>query len=61
MGNNQLFVKHEKVLKNLIKTIRVYKYDIEIKLRIEKCAMLIMKSRKREIMKGRELQNYEKN
>ena len=43
----KLFAKNEEELENLIQAERIYSEDIEIEFAIEKCAMLIMKSRKR--------------
>ena len=48
MENIKIFVKIEKELEALIHTIRIYNQDIEMELSIEKYAMLIMNSEKRE-------------
>ena len=58
------FAKNEKELKSLIQTIRTYCQDMNIllgmKLCIEKCAMLIIKSGKRQIIEATELPNHER-
>ena len=54
------FSKTEKELKTLIQVVRIYSDHRGIECDIEKCAMLIMKSKKWQIMKGIELQNQEK-
>ena len=46
MDNIVLFTKNEKELETLIQPVRIYSQDIGIEFGIEKCAMLIMKSRK---------------
>ena len=40
--------------------MKIYNQDIEIEFGVEKCAMLIIKSEKREIMEGIEQPNQEK-
>ena len=47
----------ETELESLIQTIRIDNQDIGMECGIEKCAMLIMKSRKREITEGIEMVN----
>ena len=59
MDDIKLFARNETELETLIQTIRIYSQDIEIEFGIEKCAMLIMKSRKRQIMERKELPNQE--
>ena len=57
--NIKQFVKifKKKRLDNLIRTIRMHGQDIRMEFGIEKCAMFIMKSGKRQIMKEIELLN----
>ena len=52
MDDIKLFAKNEKELETLIQTIRIYSKDIGMEFRIEKCALLIMKNRKREAAEG---------
>ena len=47
MYDIKIFVKNEKELKTLIWTISKYNQDIGMEFDIEKCAMLIMKVRKK--------------
>ena len=47
-------------METLIQTIKIYSHDIEIEFDIEKSALLIMKSVKREITEGIELPNKER-
>ena len=56
----KLFAKNEKELETLIQTIRIYNQDIGMEFGIEKCVMLIMRSRRRKIMEGIELPNQER-
>ena len=56
----KLFAKNEKELESVIHTIRIYAQGIGMEFGIEKCAMLIMKSGKRHLTKGMELQNQDK-
>ena len=58
--NTKLFVKNEKELETLIQTIIIYNHDLGMEFGIEKCAMLIMKSVKRETTEGTELPNQER-
>ena len=60
MDNIKLFTKNEKELEILIQAVRIKSQDIRMEFGIEKCAMLIMKSRKWQTMKGIELLNQEK-
>ncbi len=46
--------------KELEKAIRIYSDDVGMEFGAEKCAMIIMKSRKRKMMEGMKLQNQEK-
>ena len=43
----KVFVKNEKELETLIKTIRIYNQDIGMKLDIEKCAIFTTKEKQR--------------
>ena len=56
----KLFAKNEKKLETLIEVVRIYNQDIGIEWGIEKCGMLIIKSRKRQRTKGIELPNQGK-
>ena len=47
MNDNKLFVKNEKELEILIQAIRIYRQDIKMEFRIEKCVILIMKIREK--------------
>ena len=60
MDDIKLFVKDEKELENIIQTVRIYSKDIGMEFGREKCAILIMKSGKRQIMEEIELTNQEK-
>ena len=60
MNNLKLFTKNEKELETLQRRVRIYSQDIEMEFGIEKCAMLIMKSGKRQMMEGIELPNQKK-
>ena len=44
----------------MIETIKIYNQNRRLEFGIEKCAMLVMKSSKREITEGIALQNQEK-
>ena len=50
----------EKVLETLIHAISIYSQDIGMEFSIEKCAMLVMKSVKRQMTDGMELPNHDK-
>ena len=56
----QVFALKEKEQETLIQIIRIYSQDIEKRFGIEKCALLIMKSRKKETTVGTELSNQER-
>ena len=58
MDGIKLFAKNEKELETLIHTVRIYSQGIGIEFRIEKCAMIVMKSGKRHITEGMELPNH---
>ena len=59
MDDIKVCAKNEKELETLIQTRRIYSQDIGMKFGIEKCAMLIIKSGKIEVVKGIELPNQE--
>ena len=59
MDHIKIFVKNEKEVDTLTQTIKIYKKDMGIEFDIEKCAMIQMKSGKRETAEGIELQNQE--
>ena len=46
------FAKNEKELETLIRTVRIYSEDIEKEFSIEKCALLMIKSGKRQMTEG---------
>ena len=48
MDDIKLFAKNEKELETLIHAVRIYSQNIGMEFDIEKCTMLIMKSRKRQ-------------
>ena len=52
--------KNEKELESLIQAVRIYSDDRGIEFGIEKCAILIMLSRKRQMTERIELPNQEK-
>ena len=56
----KLFLKNEKELETLIHAVRIYSQDIGMEFGIEKCAMLVMKSGKRHMTDGMELQNHDR-
>ena len=60
MDDIKLFAKNEKELETLIHTVRIYNRDIGMEFGIEKCAMLVMKSGKRQLCDGIELPNKDK-
>ena len=47
MDDIKLFATNEKELETLIQTVRIYSQDIGMEFGIEKCAVIVMKSRKR--------------
>ena len=53
------FVKNENQLETLIQTVKIYNQDIGMEFEIEKCALLIMRSRKHHMMEGIEWLNQE--
>ena len=60
MDNIKLFAKNGKELKILIQAVRIYSRDIGIEFGREKCAVLIMRSRKQEMTEGIKLPNQQK-
>ena len=60
MDDIKLFAKNEKEVETLIHTVRIYSRDLGMQLGIEKCAMLLMKSGKRQLTDGMELSNQDK-
>ena len=60
MDDIKLFAKNERELETLIQTVRIYSQDIGKEFGIEKCALLVMKSERRNMTEGIELQNQEK-
>ena len=57
MDDIKLFAKRKNGLETLIQTVRIYGEDIGMEFGIEKCAMLLMRSRKRHITEGFQLPN----
>ena len=60
MDDIKLFAKNEKEMETLIHTVRIYSRDIGMEFGIEKCAMLVVKSGKRQLTDGMELPNNDK-
>ena len=60
MGGIKLFAKHEKELETQIHTVRIYSRDIGMEFGIDKSAMLVMKSGKRQVTDRMELPNKDK-
>ena len=60
MDDIKLFAKNEKELETLIHAVRIYSQGIGMEFGIEKCATLVMKSGKRYMTGGMELQNHDK-
>ena len=60
MDDIKLFAKNKKELETLIHTVIIYSRDIGMEFGTEKCAMLIMKSGKRQLTDGMELPNKDK-
>ena len=56
----KLFGKNEKLLATLIQTVRIDSQDIGMEFGIEKCAMLILRGRKRQIIDAIQLTNKKK-
>ena len=56
----KLCAKNEKELETLIHTVRIYSREIGMEFGMEKCAMLVMKSGKRQLTEGMELPNKDK-
>ena len=55
MDDIKLFAKNQKELETLIHAVKIYSQDMEMEFGIEKCAMLIINSRKRHITDGRNI------
>ena len=60
MNYIKLFAKNEKELETLINSVRIYSQDIGMEFGIENCAMLVMKSGKRDLTDRMELLNHDK-
>ena len=60
MDDIEEFTKNEKELVTLIQTIMIYSQDKGMEFVVEKCAMLIMRSGKRQMTEGIELPNQER-
>ena len=60
MEDIRLFAINEKELETLLEAARIYRENIGKEFGIEKCAILIMKSGKRQMTEGIELRNQEK-
>ena len=60
MDDIKLFAKNEKELEILIQTVTIYSQDIKMEFGIGKCAVLVMKSGKRQMAEGVKLPNQEK-
>ena len=56
----KLFATNEKELETLIQAVWIHSQNIEMEFGIEKCAMLIIKSRKWQMTEGIKLPNQEK-
>ena len=60
MDDIKLFAKNEKELETLIQAVRNYSQGIGMELDIEKCAMLIRKSREWHMTEGMKIPNNER-
>ena len=60
MDDIKLIAKNEKELETLIHAVRLYSQDIGMEFSIEKCAMLVMESGKRQMTDGMEQPNQDK-
>ena len=60
MDNIRLFARNEKDLESRILAAKIYSPGIWMEFSIEKCAILIMRSRKQHMTEGIELPNQEK-
>ena len=56
----KLFAKNEKELETVMQTVIIYSQKIGMEIVMEKCVLLIIKSRKQEMAEGIELPNQEK-
>ena len=61
MDDIKPFAKNEKEMETLTQALRIYSDDIGMDFDIENCAVLIMRSGKRQMMEEIELPNQEKN
>ena len=52
MDDIKLFTKNEKALETLLQAVRIYSHDIGMESGKEKCAILIMRNRKRHMTGG---------
>ena len=59
MDGIKLFAQNKKELETFIQVVRIYSQDIGVEFSIEKCAMLIMRNRKRQKTEGIELPNQQ--
>ena len=57
LDDTKLFAKNEKEPETLTHALRIYSLDIGMGFGIEKCAVLVMKSGKRYLTNGIELQS----
>ena len=60
MDDIKLFAKNENELEILMHTVRIYSRDIGMEFGIDKCAILVMKSGKRQLADRMELPNKDK-
>ena len=60
MDDIEQFAKNVKELETLQQTVRIYSEDIGMEFGIDKCTMLVIKSRKQLMTEGIELPNREK-
>ena len=54
---SNFFQKNKKELENLIQTVRIYSQNIGMESDIEKCAILVIKSGKRQMTEGVKVPN----
>ena len=60
MDDIKLLAEDDKKLETLKQAVRIYSNDIGMEFNIQKCSILIMKSRKRQMKEGKELPNQDK-
>ena len=60
MDDVKLFAKNEKELETLIHAVRIYRQNIGMEFGTEKCAMLVMKNGKQNLIAKMELPNKNK-